>query len=416
MHIAVFLQYYHTPDCPTAARPYALVERLARDHEVTVITTRAWEDRRLAARHPWVPPGARLIRLDVPYENAMGPFARLQAFVDYAARAVAHGLRGARPDRILGSSTPLTAAMAAAIVAWARDVPWIFEVRDLWPDFPIQMGALDWPGLRPALRGLEAALYRSAAHVVTVSPDMEQHVRTVAPSAPVHTLPYGTDLDAVDDISDAQTAALRDRLALNGRSLVLYAGTFGRANAIPTLLDAAERLSGRSDLLFGFAGRGYHDPTVRRAARRHEHIQLIDPLPYPDALALFSIADLSLVSFADRPVLASNAPGKFFDSLAVGTPVVVTNPGWTRRFVDRHACGWFVPPDAPAALAFRLDALLNAPDALDAAGKNAHAAARRRFDRARIMDRYARLVDTVGASSAPLPSCAFGRGPRSTST
>ncbi|MFB6247609.1 MAG: glycosyltransferase family 4 protein [Salinibacter sp.] len=400
MHIAVFLQYYHTPDCPTAARPYALVERLARDHEVTVITTRAWDGRRLAARHPWVPPGARLVRLDVPYNNAMGAFDRLQAFVDYAVRAVAHGLQMSRPDLLLGSSTPLTAAMAAATVAWARDVPWIFEVRDLWPAFPIQMGALDWPGLRPALRGLEAALYRSAAHVVTVSPDMEQHVRTVAPSAPVHTLPYGTDLDAVDDISAPQTAALRDRLALDRRFFVLYAGTFGRANAIPTLLAAADRLAGRSDVLFGFAGRGYHGSTVRRAARRHDHIRLIDPLPYPDALALFSIADLSLVSFADRPVLAANAPGKFFDSLSTGTPVVVTNPGWTKRFVHRHQCGWFVPPESPGALASRLRALLAAPSALDAAAQNARRTARRQFDRAGIMHRYARLVKWVGRETS----------------
>lgn len=416
MHVVVFCQYYHTPDCPTAARPYALVERLARDHEVTVVTTRAWEDRRLAERYPWVPPRARLVRLDVPYDNAMSSAQRLRAFLDYAVRALVHGLRTSRPDLILGSSTPLTTAMAAAVVARLRNVPWIFEVRDLWPDFPVQMGALDWPGLRHALYALEAALYRSAAHVVTVSPDMEQHVRTVAPEAPTSMLCYGTDLQQVAAISDEQTRTLRDRFSLDRRFLVLYAGTFGRANAIPTLLDAASRLSDRPDVLIGFVGDGYHEPTVRRAARRHEHVRLIDPLPYPDALALFSVADLSLVSFVDRPVLAANAPSKFFDSLAAGTPVVVTTPGWTRRFVDRHDCGWFVPPGSPAALAARLDALLNTPDLLDAAGEKGRAAARRHFDRARIMDRYARLVDTVGSSPEPLPSAPLDGGPFSLPT
>ena len=401
MHVAVFLQYYHTPDCPTAARPYALVERLARDHEVTVVTTRAWEDRRLADRHPWVPEGARLVRFDVPYDNAMGPLARLRAFADYAARAVVHGLRSLRPDLVLGSSTPLTAAMAAATVARGLAVPWIFEVRDLWPDFPIQMGALDWPGLRHALYGLEAALYRSAAHVVTVSPDMEQHVRTVAPDAPTSTLPYGTDLERVDALSAARKEALRDRLGLDDRFLVLYAGTLGRANAIPTLLEAADRLADRSDVLFGVAGRGYHEDTVRRAARRHDHVRLLDPRPYPDALRLFSVADLSLVPFVDRPVLSTNAPSKFFDSLAAGTPVVVTNPGWTKRFVDRHECGWVVPPESPGALADRVRTLLDHPEALAAAGTRGRAAARRRFDRAEIMDRYARLVAAIGTGSSP---------------
>lgn len=403
MHVAVFLQYYHTPDCPTAARPYALVERLARDHEVTVVTTRAWEAKRLADRHPWVPEGARLVRFDVPYDNAMGPLARLRAFADYAVRAVAHGLRSLRPDLILGSSTPLTAAMAAATVAWGRAVPWIFEVRDLWPDFPIQMGALDGPGLTHALYGLEAALYRSAAHVVTVSPDMEQHVRTVAPGIPTSMLPYGTDLDCVDTLSPARKEALRDRLGLDGRSLVLYAGTLGRANAIPTLLAAADRLADRSDVLLGIAGRGYHEDTVRRAARRHDHVRLLDPRPYPDALTLFSVADLSLVPFVDRPVLSTNAPSKFFDSLATGTPVIITNPGWTRRFVDRHECGWFVPPESPDALAARVRSLLDRPEALAAAGTRGEAAARRRFDRAEIMDRYARLVASIGAGSSAPP-------------
>jgi glycosyltransferase involved in cell wall biosynthesis len=396
MHVAVFLQYYHTPDCPTAARPYALVERLARDHEVTVLTTRSWEDRRLADRHPWIPEGARLVRFDVPYDNAMSSVRRLRAFLDYAGRAVAYGLGSTSPDLIIGSSPPLSVAVSAATVARLKDAPWIFDVQDLWPDFPIQMGALDWPGLRPALYGLETALYRSAAHVVTVSPDMEQHVQTVAPSANTSMLPYGTDLDVVDDITGAQTTALRDRLGLDGRRLVLYAGTLGRANAIPTLLAAADRLADRSDVLLGIAGRGYYENTVRRAARRHDHVRLLDPLPYPDALTLFSVADLSLVPFLDRPVLAANAPSKFFDSLSVGTPVVVTNPGWTKRFVRRYQCGWSVPPESPGALASRLHALLDAPAVLGTAGQNAQRAARRHFDRADILHRYARLVEAVG--------------------
>jgi glycosyltransferase involved in cell wall biosynthesis len=393
--IAVFLQYYHTPDCPTAARPYALVERLARDHDVTVVTTRTWEEKRLTHRMPWVPEGARLVRFDVPYDNSMGPLARLRAFANYAARAVAHGLRMPRPDLIIGSSTPLTAAAAAAAVALLRDVPWVFEVRDLWPDFPIQMGAVPGCGVQSALYALERGLYRSASHVVALSPDMTQHVRTRAPSAAVTTLPYGTDLDRVAALTDAQKARLREQYALDRRFFVLYAGTLGRANAIPTLLDTARRLSARSDVLFGFAGHGYHAPAVRRAARTHDHIRLLDPLPYPDALALFSVADLSLVSFVDRPVLSANAPGKFCDSLAAGTPVIVTNPGWTKRFVERHECGWFVPPESADALTTRLRALLDAPEALARAGRHATAAAQAHFDRRAIMDRYARLVMTL---------------------
>jgi glycosyltransferase involved in cell wall biosynthesis len=391
--IAVFLQHYHTPDCPTAARPYALVERLGREHDVTVVTTKTWEDKRQAERFPWTPPGVDLVRFDVPYNNSMSAPQRLASFLKYAARAIRHGLQMPRPDLIIGSSTPLTAAAAAGTVARLRGIPWIFEVRDLWPAFPIQMGAVPDFGLHGLLRWGEAALYRSATQVVALSTDMEQHVRVRAPDASVTTIEYGTDPALVDDLGAEKRTEIEDRFDLDRRFLVLYAGSFGRANAIPTLIDAAQHLTThRSDVLVAFAGDGYHAPIVQRAARTHEAIRRLPPLPSPDTLALFACADLSLVSFIDRPVLAANSPGKFFDSLATGTPVVVTNPGWTKRFVEQHGCGWFVPPESPTALADRLQALFESPDILAAAGRNAQAAAHPRFDRAALLDQYAALV------------------------
>lgn len=399
MHVAVFLQHYHTPDCPTAARPYALVERLAEDHEVTLITTRAWEEKRRARRFPWVPSGVDLVHFDVPYDNSMSATQRLFSFLRYAACAILHGLQMPRPDLILGSSTPLTGAAAAATVARLRGIPWVFEVRDLWPDFPIQMDAVPDGGLHRLLYAGESALYRSADRVVTLSSDMETHVRVQAPSASVTTLEYGSDFDLIDEIDSEKRTELEDRFSLDRSFLVLYAGTFGRANAIPTLLETARTLSDRSDVLFAFAGHGYHEPAVRRAARRHEAVRLLPPLPYPEVLSLFDVADVSLVSFVDRPVLAANSPGKFFDSLATGTPVVVTNPGWTKRFVERHECGWYVPPESPDRLAARLEAVLDAPDALAEAGRNARSVARQQFVRNTIMDRYANLLEQVGSRS-----------------
>jgi glycosyltransferase involved in cell wall biosynthesis len=82
--------------------------------------------------------------------------------------------------------------------------------------------------------------------------------------------------------------------------------------------------------------------------------------------------------------------------LATHTPVVVTNPGWTKRFVERHACGWSVPPESPDALADCLQSVLASPGVLTAAGENAHDAARQRFDRAEMMDRYAEIVERAG--------------------
>ena len=403
MRITLFLQHYHTPDCPTAGRPYALVERLAREHDVTVITTDAWRSLRMTDHYDWAPHDARLVELPVPYDNAMTSGERLRSFAQYMIRSAGRALRQSRPDLIIGSSTPLTAAGAAGGVAALRGVPWIFEVRDLWPDFPIQMGAVPSPLARCLLYGLEHALYRSAAHVVTASPDMTRHVRTAVPDETVTTIPYGTDLALHAGITDADADRLRRDLQLPEGPFVLYAGSFGRANDLPTLLGAARRLDGQIDAPFVFAGHGHDRPLVEDAAQALSTVRLVPPQPYPRMLRLFRLASLSIVSFIDRPILATNGPSKLYDSLGAGTPVVVTTDGWTRRLVEAEGCGWFVPPSRPEHLAERIAACLQSPDALAAASERARETARSRFDRAADMDRYAALAGRIAASDRSSP-------------
>jgi glycosyltransferase involved in cell wall biosynthesis len=398
VRITVFFQHYHTPDCSTAARPYALVERLAREHEVTVITTDAWRTRRVTHEFDWVPHDADFVELSVPYDNAMASGRRLRSFLQYAAQASAHALVRAKPDLIIGSSTPLTAAAAAGGVAQTRGVPWIFEVRDLWPDFPIQMGAVSSPIARRLLYGLEHLLYRSADHVVTASPDMTRHVQTVLPPDRVSTLSYGTDFELHARANTRKDVDLRRELGLPDAPIVLYAGSFGRANDIPTLLAAAQRLGDR-DAVFVFAGNGYHAPAVDEAARKCSNVVRLPPQPYPRMLRIFRCAEVSVVSFIDLPVLGTNGPSKFYDSLGAGTPVVVTGNGWTRRFVEKQKCGWAAPAEAPGRLAETIAGILDRPEALHEAGRRARDAARTHFDRARDMDRYAALVADVGSRS-----------------
>jgi len=394
MHFAVFLQYYHTPDCPTAGRPYALVQALAGHHDVTVITTQTGRERRITHQFEWVPSGVSLRTLQVPYHNAMTTHERLLAYARYAVRAGWSGLRLARPDLIVASSTPLSVPMVAGVLARWHGVPWVFEVRDLWPDFPIQMGAVPSSVAQRALYALECTLYRDADHVVTLSPDMARHVRCRARHDRVYLNPYGTDLSLLRHASlqEAKTLCPLD----TGQHLILYAGSLGRANAIPTLLDAADRLRHRSDIVWGFVGSGYHQSTVEAAADRLPNVRMLPPQPYPRTLALFKHASLSVTSFVNRPVLRANAPSKLMDSLAAGTPVVVTNPGWTKELVESGRCGWYVPPEDSAALAACIASALDADLERQASWqRNARHLAHTRFDRGQHMTRYRMLLESL---------------------
>lgn len=395
MHILVLSQYYHTPDCSNAGRPHALVRALTAHHEVTVITTQAGRERRITTHFDWVPDGVSLKTLHVPYDNAMGVRRRLQAYAQYAVQAVWNGgLRIRRPDLVIASATPLSVQMAGAALARWHRIPWVFEVHDLWPDFPIQMGAVPSSVAQRALYALEQRLYRSAAHVVALSPDMERHVRRRAGHDRVYLNPYGTDLSLLRE------APLQEAEALcpleDGQHLILYAGAMGRANAIPTLLDAAHRLHHRSDIVWAFVGDGYHHDTVAEAAKQLPNVRLLPPQPYPHTLALFKHASLSITSFINRPVLRTNAPSKLMDSLAAGTPVIVTNPGWTQRLVTSGGCGWYVPPEDADALAACVASVLDAdPERQASWQRNARHLAHTRFDRAQHMTRYRMLLESL---------------------
>ena len=383
MYIAVFYQTYHNFDCAATGRYHSFLEHWSARHEVTLVATNARRVRRITNRFDWVPPGVRLLELDVPYVNAMTARQRLFAFGRYMVGALRYGLAMPKPDVILGTSTPLSAAWVAAQVARFRGVPWVFEVRDLWPDFPIQMGAVPSRWLQRRLYAAEHGLYRSAAHVVPLSPDMGRHVRGHGvPPERVTMLLNGTDLDLAAACSETDVRRFRQALNLGRQRVVLYAGTFGRANDVPTLIAAAERLAGRDDVLFVFAGDGYYLDALRAAEARLPNVRLLPAQPRHRVFALFRLADVSLVPFLGLPVLAANSPAKFYDSLAVGTPVVVTNPGWTKRFVEEHGCGWYVPASDPAALAERIAGVLGRPEGLAEAGRRGRAVARRLFDRA----------------------------------
>ena len=373
MHIAVFSQYHTSPDCPATSRHYTLLAHIAKTHRVTLLTTPAWKGQRLTQVFPWVPAGVDIREANVAYENRMGPARRALAFAQYAAWA------------------------AAQVARWRR-VPWVFEVQDLWPAFPIAMGAVPTALARQQLYRMEKGLYESARRIVPLSPDMARYVTDlgIAPDK-VTTVLNGTDLDLAAHATPAAVAQLRQAHGLTGKRVVLYAGTFGRANDIPTLVAAAETLVAADEqAVWLFLGHGFHAPLIAAAAARWPgRIRLVGGQARHEVFAWFALAEVSVVSFLGLPVLDANSPAKLYDSLAVGTPVVVTNQGWTKALVERHGCGWYVPAGDAGMLAERLLTLLAQPELLAAAGERGQRLARTEFDRQLLAVQMQRILEAA---------------------
>lgn len=401
MHIAVFSQYHTSPDCPATSRHYTLLAEIAKQHRVTLLTTPAWRSQQLTREWPWVPPGVELLEAAIPYDNKMGPARRALAFAQYAAWAVRAGGRIARPDVVWGISTPLTAAWAAARVARGWRAPWVFEVQDLWPSFPVAMGAVPTALARQQLFALEKRLYTSAAHVVPLSPDMSAYVVGLGiPQPKITTLLNGTDLGLAARATPAAVADLRASQGLMGHKVILYAGTFGRANDMPTVVAAAEALVAADPVVtFLFLGHGYYAPLVAAAAARWPgRIRLVGGQPRHAVFSWFALAEVAVVSFLGLPVLDANSPAKLYDALAVGTPVVVTNQGWTKKLVEEHGCGWYAPAGNATALASQLQAILANPVERAAAGQRGRALARQQFDREQLAAQMQAILERAAAA------------------
>jgi glycosyltransferase involved in cell wall biosynthesis len=399
MHIAVFSQYHTNPDCPATSRHYTLLAHIAKTHRVTLLTTPAWKSQRLTREFPWAPPGVEIREAAVPYENRMGPARRALAFAQYAAWAVREGLRLEKPDVIWGISTPLTAAWAAAQVARWRRVPWVFEVQDLWPAFPIAMGAVPTGLARQQLYQLEKRLYKSARHILPLSPDMTRYITDLGvPADKVTTVLNGTDLELAARATPEAVAALRQEQGLSGKRVILYAGTFGRANDIPTLVAAAEAMAAADpEAVWLFLGHGFYEPLVAAAAARWPgRIRLVGGQARHEVFAWFALASVSVVSFLGLPVLDSNSPAKLYDALAVGTPVVVTNRGWTKQLVEQECCGWYAPAGDAPTLATLLTRLLAQPALLAAAGAAGRQLAARAFNREHLANVVQQILENAG--------------------
>ena len=397
MHILYVYQFYNSPDCYTTAKHHGFIRYFVdQGHKVSLVSSRTFLDQRITNEFEWLPQGVDATHIRVPYSNEMGVARRSIAFADYMVRALVAGLRMEKPDVVFGISTPLTTAWTAKQIARIKRVPWVFEVKDLWPLVPIEVGAIGNPIAQRVLFRAERKLYESAAHVISLSPGMTEYiVGTGTAKEKITTIVNGTDFYLIDRPDEARLAALRTEHGLTGKKVVLYGGKFGRMNDIPMLLRAAERLQHRDDIRFVFIGYGFLQPQVDDGAARLTNVSTIPSLPKHKMLEWFRLADLSLVTFIDVPSLGTNSPSKLYDALAGRTPVIVTNPGWTKDLVEREKVGFYVPTGNDAELAAAIERAFESASKLATMAERGRALAERDFDRRDHVKRLEAVLQAV---------------------
>lgn len=395
MHVLYLHQYFSTRSGSTGTRSYEFAKRFVkRGHRITMITSGRHAPEELA-----IPPGRDftqvdlegigVIPIDAAYNNphvgtGMGGLRRMREFMAFARMAARVGKRLPKPDVVFATHTPLTIGLAGRKLGRHFGVPFVFEVRDLWPQALINSGTLSNPAVIWWLRRMERKIYSAAKHVVALSPGMKAGVVAAGVEASrVTVIPNGCDLDLFSPELDGADA--RKKLGLGDRFAAIYFGAMGLANGLEYTVEAARILSsrGRSDIVIVLHGDGGRRGELERLVREYglSNVLIGGPSDKSVVAELVAACDVCLTIFRGTRGEQTWSPNKMFDAFSAGRPVLVNVPGWLGELVEGNSCGRLVDSYDPASLADALEELAADEPLRRRMGQNARALAEREFAR-----------------------------------
>jgi len=403
MKVIYFHQHFSTPKGSAGIRSYEMASRLlARDHQVTMVCG-SYGGGETGLTQPFVGgrrrgtvDGLDIIELDLAYSNTDGFIKRASTFLKFALRSIGLAFTE-KYDVLFATTTPLTAGIPGIFARWLRGKPFIFEVRDLWPELPRAMGVIRNPLVLGAMSALEWTSYHSAHRLVGLSPGILDGIAHRGVSRErIAMVPNGCDLS----IFSAETQPWRPSQVLPDDLMAVFAGTHGIANGLDAVLDAAAVLKqrGRSDIKLLLIGQGKLKAALQARAAREglDNVVFHDPVNKASLAGLMAATDLGLQILANVPAFYyGTSPNKFFDYIAAGLPVLNNYPGWLANMITKPRCGFAIPPDNPVAFADALEQAAADHDALKAMGQRGRALAETQFDRIKLADRWVDWVTGV---------------------
>lgn len=395
MHILYIHQYFRTPEEPGGNRSYWIARELVRrGHQVTMITATStkYPDAGVVDHE-----GIRTVYVKNDYSNYMSAPRKILSFVNFVRLAIRAGKAQKDVDLVFATSTPLTVGYIALRLKKSRHWPFVFEVRDLWPRFPIEVGAIRNKLAIRLLKSLERKIYQQSEFVVALSPGMQEGViEAGTPAGKTAMIPNMSKPDAFFPHDPDPATVAEFGLDLS-KFNVIHFGSMGRANGLEYIIRAAKVLQDRGDkdVAFWFMGGGATEPAIRRMSEEWglENVRFLGRHKMSVVAEVVNCASASITTFRNLPVLQTNSPNKLFDSLAAGKPIIVNSAGWTKDLCEKERCGCFVDPENPADLADRLQAIKDDKPLLEAWGRNARRLAVEVFNQSLLAGKVADVLE-----------------------
>lgn len=398
MHILYIHQYFKTPEEGGGIRSYYLAKGMAdAGHRVDLLTTYDGKHYKKSFVD-----GIHVHYLPVSYSQEFGFMQRINAFLRFVLLAIFKSSELGKIDLCYVSSTPLTTGLIALYHRWKHKIPYYFEVRDLWPEAPVQMGVIKNFWLKRWLYRLESRIYRQAQAVITLSPGAQQHVRKIVPHKQVLMIPNMADCQFFSRSHKNTYHELQ--FGVSDKFVVTYYGAIGKVNRLQNLLDAAEACQQKMlhEVVFLVVGTGSELENIRQQAseRKLSNLRFVPFQNKYGLLSVLNVTDAAYISFASLPVLQHCSPNKLFDALAAGKLCITTVGGWMQEMLEENECGFYADPDQPENFVRKIAPFVTDRDKLADFQTNARQLAENQFSRQLQVARLLELLEGPKKSAA----------------
>jgi putative colanic acid biosynthesis glycosyltransferase WcaI len=382
---------------------------IAAGHEVTVLgnvpnfpTGRVFPGYRNRLWQRETMDGIAVVRVWTFVTANQGFLKRSLDYFSFAVTGVIGGLLLPRPDVIVATSPQIFTALAGCILAGVKRRPFVFELRDLWPDSIVAVGAMREGILLRRLRRIEYWLYKRAARIVSVTRSFKRVlVANGVPEEKITVVRNGVDLEGF--VPGPKPADLERHLGLTGRFVAAYVGTVGMAHGLEIVLLAAERLRHRRNLAFLIVGTGAERARLEAEARERglDNVLFVGPVDKEEVKRYWRLCDVALVLLRDAPLFLHVIPSKMFEAMGTGRAIILGVRGESQELLEEAGAGTAIAPENAPALAEALARLMDNPSLCAAMGHAGRKFVEAAFDRKVLaLDMLKALEEVAGEAPA----------------
>jgi glycosyltransferase involved in cell wall biosynthesis len=331
----------------------------------------------------------------LPFPNRKA-YERMLNYSSFCVSAASTGMFLSQPDVVIASSPQLLVGLAGFWLARAKRVPFVFEVRDLWPESLTAVGMGDnYTLLHRALARTAGFLYRQAEKIAVVTPAFEDHLvkQWNVPPEKIVVLENGVQANVFRPQASSE---LRTKLGADGKVVVSYIGTIGMAHGLETLVEAASRLQHSTpEVLFLLVGEGAEKERIISLVRSRglTNVRFVDQQLREKVPAYICVSDVCLVLLKKAEIFRTVLPTKMLEFMSCGRPVILGVDGQARQVMEAANGGIFVEPGSPDDLTRAISQLAAAPSLRETLGRNGRRYVVQHFSRQRTARAYLNMLE-----------------------